>query len=424
MSKKRSRLQALRNRAEIVLSSVDSAPIINSLDVNELIHELKVYHTELELQLEDLQESYNQLEASQNQYATLFNNAPVGYIVIDSDAKILKSNLVASTMLGIQQSELKSQSLTNFITSDYQDSFHLHRRSALQTQQVQICEVQLNRSDGTIFYAQLRTHMSNSEIMVLHIAMIDLSAIKQTQDALELALSQEKQINQLRNRVIAVISHEFRTPLAAILSSVELLERYDERLTPEKKKQRYLTIRNMVWYLNDIVQDISVAQDLNNHVDRLKLQTFDVLTFIRQLIADIFDSTNMSQKIVLTTNENDNCEGRLDEHLLSRILINLISNALRYSDTDVICHLIFSDDFIRFTIEDHGIGISQEDQTHMYEVFYRGTTAQFTSGTGIGLFVVAQSIELHRGHIDCESVIGEGTKFTVELPRYLTIEAE
>lgn len=424
MSQKKSRLEELRHRAEIALSSMDSAPIINSLDVYELIHELKVYHTELELQLEDLQESYTQLETSQNQYASLFDNAPVGYVLIDSNTKILESNLAASTILGIEQSELKSKPLTNFITSDYQDTFHLHRRSALQTQQVQICEVQLNRGDGTIFYAQLRTHMPNSEVMTLHTAIIDISAIKQTQDALQAALAQEKQINFVRMRVMSVISHEFRTPLASILSSIEMLERYSDRLTDDRKKQKYLTVRNMVWYLNDIVQDVSNARYLINNTIQFKSQTFDVLSFSRQLVSDIFSDTKPNQKIVITNNENDNYEGQLDENLLRRILINLLGNAFKYSDTDVICDINFSEDEIIFTIEDHGIGISEDDQQQMYEAFYRGPVAQSTSGTGIGLFVVAQSIELHRGTIYCESVLGEGTKFTVMLPRYLTIETE
>lgn len=425
MSTKQSKLQQLRMRAEHALKTIGSTPDLPTYNVDELIHELHVYHTELELQIEDLQLAYRQVSTAQQRYASLFNNAPVGFVLTDSAGKILDANLTAAVMLSVERSSLKNRLLSDVITATYQDTYHLHRRAILNTLQPHDCEVQLHRKDGTIFHAHLRTYVHDGDSdPQLHTAITDISALKQTQEALQQAFNQEQQTNQLRMRVLSVVAHEFRTPLTVILTSVEMLERYGDRMPDEKKHERYATIRNLVWYLNDIVQDISMAQEFGADLPQLKLKTFNLLPILHQLIADVSVMAAKKQEIILYINGHDAGEMvTWDENLVRRILMDLLGNALKYSDTDVICSVESQKETIIFRIEDHGIGIPEEDQQYIYEAFYRGKNAELIHGTGIGLYVVSRTVEAHQGRIECQSIVGQGTTFIVELPRDASLVA-
>lgn len=390
-------------------------------NIDEVIHELNVYHVELEIQFEDLQQSYRALEMAQKRYASLFDFAPVGYIVTDRQGIVVNANLTMSSMLGIERESLEKRAFAEFITKDFQDIYHLCRRAVLQTRQAESCEVQLQRADGTIFHAHLNTDLPDQQAETLRTAVTNISTIKQAEEALRRALAHEKEINELRTRVLSVIAHEFRTPLTIILSAVETLEHYGDRLTDDKKKQRYQTIRNLVWYLNDTVQDTRSISTIDDQPS-LKLETFDVLSVIRQLIHDMGIMAKDDQPILLeVTSAQDTETVRWDQNLARRIIMNLLNNALIYSSEPVHCYVECQEEVIRLRVADQGIGISAEDQKHMYEAFYRGKNTDFAHGTGIGLFVVHRAVQAHAGTIHCESQLGKGTTFTVELPRQVSL---
>jgi PAS domain S-box-containing protein len=425
MNIKQDRLKRLRQRAEDALKSMSNSPDLTTDDIDELVHELHVYHAELELQLEDLQQAYWQMETSQQQYARLFNFAPIGYITTDHHGVVVDANLTAVTMLGLENATLKNASFTDMLTSDSQDTYHLHRRTVTRDLHVHSCDVQVQRRDGTIFHAQLSTHRANPDTDMLHTAIIDMSAIKQTQEILKQALKHEQQVNQLRSRVLSVITHEFRTPLASMLSAVELLDRYGERMTEDKKQKRYSTIRNMIWYLTNVVQEIGSVQEFDEGSPRLRTSTFALIPFTNQLIADmVMLNEQQQQQVVLHTNSHDEGETvTWDQNLLRRILMNLIGNALKYSDDDIEFNISINEETVSFKIEDSGTGISEDDQEHIYTAFYRGSNTESIPGTGIGLYVVDQAVAAHGGSINCASVVGKGTTFTITLPRHVDSSA-
>lgn len=418
MNNKHDQLAQLRNRAEAALKQVVVSPLTTPQNIDEVIHELQVYHVELELQLEDLQESYRVLDVIRQRYANLFDFAPVGYVVTDNQGIVLNANRTAGSMLRMERNLIERQPFANFITSDFQDHYHLCCRSVLNNRQAQNCEVQLHRSDGSIFHAQLDVETSNLDTGSLFISVTDISTIKQAEEALHRALEQEREINALRSRVLSIISHEFRTPLSIILAAVETLSHYADRLTPEEKEKRLKTIQNLIWYLNDMVQD---AQSVNEIGDppRLHLMTFDVLAFVHQLAQDIGFITTLGQKVLVAVHSTQETESvTWDANLSRRIIMNLLNNALKYSTKDVHCVVECEAEAITLRIQDHGIGITAEDQQHIFEPFYRGQNVEHKSGMGIGLFVVRQAVLAHGGSITCESKIDEGTTFIVKMPRH------
>jgi signal transduction histidine kinase len=281
-------------------------------------------------------------------------------------------------------------------------------------------DVKVHGADNTVFFARLTTQLHDDAERTLRTAVIDISATKRAQEALERALAQQQQVNKLQERVLSVIAHEFRTPLATIISSIELLDRYADRMPEEKKAQRRHQIRNLAWYLNDIVGDIHAVDASGSDLPSLKPITFDLLPYVKEIINDIAGLSEGEQQVVIEAEAIPlPYPVTWDQSLLRRILTNLLSNAKKYSDGMVTCKIDTLDESVRFQVIDHGIGIPSEDLPHIYEPFYRGKNGNFQRGTGIGLYVAERAVTVHGGTIDCETQADKGTTFTVVLPLHV-----
>ncbi|MBK8024230.1 MAG: PAS domain S-box protein [Chloroflexi bacterium] len=169
------RLTLLRQRAEAVLRRADDPSPIAPATFDEIMHELNVYHVELEMQFEELQQTYRSLEAAKQEYASLFDFAPVGYVVSDQKGIVLNANLTACRMLGVDRATLAGATLAEFVAVDSQDAYHLHRRAVLGTRQAQICEVSLRSNGSAVFPAQLTTDVSIDSKDTFRTAISDVS---------------------------------------------------------------------------------------------------------------------------------------------------------------------------------------------------------------------------------------------------------
>ncbi len=419
MSNLEHRLQRLRERAEHMLQHSDVRTEIKDVDISGLLHELDVYHAELELQLEELRYAYAELEDVQHLYQNLFDFVPIGYVVTDKRGFILNANQTLGKMLHLETKKLKTMSFAEFVIDSERDRFHIHHRAALNSCQQQECTIQLQQSNGTIFFARLITQLRQGNLPTLQTAIMDNSVIQHTQDALKRTIAQKNETNHLRDRVLTLISHNFRTPLSIILTSAEILDRHDGQITPEKKKQHYQKIISSALYLRNVMDDASIVSELITELPPLRLKTFDLLPFMHQLRDDIMMLSPQGQCIHLKIKSKMEQEFvTWDPNLFSRIIMNLVSNGFQYSETDVTCMVDCEDSIIRFQIIDQGIGIEEGDEEHIFEAFYRGKNAEFAPGTGIGLYVVELAVKAHRGAIRFKSVKNEGSTFTVELPSH------
>ncbi|MBK8024229.1 MAG: HAMP domain-containing histidine kinase [Chloroflexi bacterium] len=219
--------------------------------------------------------------------------------------------------------------------------------------------------------------------------------------------------------MLSVIAHEFRTPLTIIHASVETLDHYADRLTEEQKQQRYQTIRDIVWYLNDMVQEVSTV-GIDDISPVLTLTLLDALAFVRQLVEDL-GLIAESQPITMETIACEETEiVTWDKNLVRRILHNLLTKALKYSNKPVRFVLRCGADRISLQVSDQGPGLSDEDQQHLFEAFYRGkNSSELTHGAGLGLYVVQRAVQAMGGVLRVESVAAKGTNFIVELPRHV-----
>jgi signal transduction histidine kinase len=257
---------------------------------------------------------------------------------------------------------------------------------------------------------------SKGEVLGLEGFITDITERKQAEVEIYNALEKEKELGELKSRFVTTTSHEFRTPLSTILSSTEILERYNHKLSEDKKIQHLqriqATAKNMTYLLNDVLL-IGKAE-----AGKLELQPtpLELVQFCRDLVEEIQIST-LTHTIVFCS--EDKCTTTyVDEKLLRHILSNLLSNAIKYSPQGGLVHfdLVCQQEEVIFRVQDQGIGIPSDDQVKLFDSFHRASNVGTISGTGLGLAIVKKSVDLHGGSIAVKSEVGVGTTFIVTIP--------
>jgi signal transduction histidine kinase len=239
----------------------------------------------------------------------------------------------------------------------------------------------------------------------------------QLAQALE-ALETEKQLNVLKSQLVTTVSHEYRTPLAAILAAASTLKLHSDQL-PETKQQQFLQmIETKARQMAQLVEDLLVLETFESGKINFLPLPFELLQFISELIEEQRQAA--SQHHDLSFKITGNTKGFLgDQKLLRLILINLLSNAIKYSVEGgaIEVHLIGTETQIELQIRDQGIGIPIAEQAQVFQSFNRGSNVGNVPGTGLGLAVVKACVDLHGGKIRLKSQPGQGTEFTVYLPK-------
>ena len=237
------------------------------------------------------------------------------------------------------------------------------------------------------------------------------------EEELRHALAKEKELGDLKSNIISVVSHEYRTPLATILSSLELLEHYSHKWSQEKRQLHFHRIQSSVHHLTQLVSDVLVISKAEAGKLEFCPSPLDLVALCQELIEEL----QLTAKTGYSINFSTQGSGRvacLDEKLLRQFLTNLLSNAIKYSPqgVDIQFDLIWEADTVTFQIRDRGIGIPKEDQAQLFDAFYRSSNVGTIAGTGLGLAIVKRCVDLHKGQIAVESEEGVGTTFTITLP--------
>lgn len=238
------------------------------------------------------------------------------------------------------------------------------------------------------------------------------------EEALRL-LARERELRELKSDFVSLVSHEFRTPLEIIMSSTDNLQRYHERLTPEKRDELLATINKSVRRMAGMMEEALVLGRLETDGIKFSPTNFDFAVFCRRVCDEIESATGKSGAIRLRLDPAaDQAVG--DESVLRHIFTNLLSNALKYSPAgetvDFSVERVGQTAAVR--ISDRGCGIPEADQKRLFQAFHRGSNVRQIPGTGLGLLIVRRCVDLHRGEIAFESVEGRGTTFTVRLPLF------
>ncbi|MCE2894991.1 MAG: PAS domain-containing sensor histidine kinase [Flammeovirgaceae bacterium] len=418
--------------------------------VLQFAEQTKRLNAELEKKIEDrtkmLKETLEALENTQqettkalNFQKAILNHAGACIIATDTHGVVQLFNSTAEEYLGYSKSEVIDQ--VNVV------QFHLAseiqaKAAAFSREIGKIVTPDFNvlsaksmddlpnehewtyvRKDGTTFTVSLNVttlrDAQNSISGFLGVA-VDISEIKKYQNSLQVALEKEKQLGDLKSRFVTMASHEFRTPLSTILSSVSLIDKYTSVEDLEKREKHVKRIKSAVGNMKDILEDFLSLGKMEEGKIQLNpelLTPAELRDELEAVIQEMQRLTKPSQQITHTFTVTEDCN--VDRKMLRHIMTNLISNAIKFSpegsSVDVSCENKKNE--LAFTIQDTGIGISEADQKHLFERFFRAENASNIQGTGLGLHIISRYLDLVNGHIELASKLNKGSTFIVHIPQ-------
>jgi PAS domain S-box-containing protein len=359
---------------------------------------------------------------------TLINSLPVAIYVKDTESRFLVANEAISLIMGGSVHEIIGKTDFEFYSKELAAQYYADERAIIESGQPlhNKEEIIVDAANNRRWFLTTKVPFFDNQGTVKGIIGIgqDITERRQMEEALrerdrlQLALEKEKEINTIKNNMMRTISHEFRTPLAIILSASSLLTRYGERLEAEERQKRLASIEEQVHKLDQMVEEIvstmrGVFSDFTFQAKRVDLE------LLGQLAVNELHST-----IGIKHNMTFECEGQLqrvliDERLIKRILVNLLSNAIKYSPEGRLIRLRMAEEQENICIQviDQGIGISAEDQKRLFDPFFRASNATEITGIGLGLSIVRDCVVLHQGTITVDSELNKGTTFTISLPK-------
>ncbi|MFN8436633.1 MAG: PAS domain-containing sensor histidine kinase [Cytophagales bacterium] len=347
----------------------------------------------------------------------IINTAVDGIITIDNRGLIESINPAVTKLFGYSKQELIGKNISILMPEPDRSRHDMYMDKYEKTHKANIIgkgrEVLGKRKDGSTFPFLL----SISEIVIkdkkIFTGIIhDISELREVKDALQ----KEKQLNELKSRFVTMASHEFRTPLSAILSSASLISKYISLEDNEKRIKHINRIKSSVATLTNILNDFLSISRLEEGMVQVNPSDFD----IEELSSEIMDELNSYLKDgqQIKYQHVGNKDLNLDKNIIKNIIINLISNASKYSSEgkEIIFNTEISENILNIYVKDKGIGIPDDDKPFLFNRFFRAHNAGNIQGTGLGLNIVKKYIDLLNGTISYKSELNEGTEFYISIP--------
>lgn len=404
----------------------------------------------------------------QNLLDILLSAVSEGVIIVDQDQKIVKANESVEKIFGYGKNELLNKPLNILIPPNYRKSHKAHFSSFINQNGFRHMGQGGNffgvRKDGSIFPLEIGLNnfsLSQNNFVMALIAditlrkqqelesqklneQLELEVSKRTKDfekaisdlkklniklekenkkrieaekEAKLALKKEKELNDLKTKFLSLVSHEFKTPLSAILTSAILLNKYGLTEQQPKRDKHIKTITEEVHYLNNILNDFLSVEKLDKGQYKYKFNEFKLSKVVNEVIYNANMLLKEGQLINYPKNIDDLSIFQ-DEKVLELALTNVMNNAIKYSPENSTISIDVSQDIQKtsFKIKDQGIGIPKHDQKNIFKRYFRAENALFTEGTGIGLNIVRGHLENLKGNITFKSKEKLGSTFIINVP--------
>ncbi len=396
---------------QIKISRINNA---NSFKVSMLVQDISVRKS-VEKEVERLKDFYE----------LLLNNLPIDVVVFSKDQKYLYINHKAVSDKSRRDWLIGKNDFDYAERYGLPDVYVLGRRAmfnkVLETKQILEFEEEYptKLEDGSSKWVlRFFTPILNTENEIDHILGFGLEISERKKAELDTLtnLDRQKELNELKNKFVSTISHEFRTPLATIRSSMDLMEIFlDKKEVQIPKIKEFIgVVNNEIQILTSLLNDVLL---MGRHEARQtpfhpKLNQVDLT--IQNVISQNFRFITNREIKVENTSKLKKIE--FDEKLISHVFSNIISNAVKYSEQDVFIRINQDSNQTIVSIKDSGIGIPEEDLNRLFNSFFRASNSKNFQGTGLGLVIVKNFIEMHGGSIEIKSKEGFGTEFIIKLP--------
>jgi len=355
------------------------------------------------------------LQNTKDQLQAILDYSTASIFMKDLQDRVLLMNRAAETRFGVSTNTGIGKSEAELFQNGSSDQYQL-QDEAIRTTGLPMSYEESFR--GHIYWiTKFPIFDHQGRIYAIGSTATDISDHKRYEESLERALRHEKELGELKSRFVSIASHEFRTPLAAILATAETLTFYRDRMNPDQINTRLNKIRQQVMHMKDILEDVLQHERINAGRVEFKPAQGDLDKLCQDIIEE-FDSQPAYQGRIIYACTTAPVATQFDERLMRQVISNLISNGLKYSTDGKAIRVELTHDSSGLTLKvvDEGIGIPESDLKHLFEPFHRATNVGTIPGTGLGLSISRQAVELHGGRIQTESQTGKGTTFTVVLP--------
>ncbi|MBF2089111.1 MAG: PAS domain-containing protein [Synechococcales cyanobacterium K44_A2020_017] len=360
------------------------------------------------------------LRQSEEQYRTLAKNFPNGAVLLfDPHLRYTIADGTGLELMNLSKASIEGKTLWDVFPTAIAEQLEPHYRRALAGESSSL-EISLRDRIYLVQVTPLKD--SQGDCFAGMVTTQDITKYKRVEQEIRNALEKEKQLNELKSRFISMASHEFRTPLATILGSSEILRHFGNKCSEEKRLKHYERIQTGVEQMTRLLDDVLLIGRAEAGRVPFQPTPIDLVPFCENLSEELQISTGYKRNVVIQTQFLPDAIASLvieaDEQLLRQVLTNLLSNAIKYSHPGGVVDFSIMLDVrsVVFSIADQGIGIPDADQARLFEQFHRAGNVGTTQGTGLGLSIVKKSVELHGGTITLVSHVNQGTTCTVTLP--------
>ncbi len=366
--------------------------------------------------LTQLRESQIQLRNSEVTLKAIINATDDLILLVGSDHKIITVNKSAAKISRFPMDFILGKTVHDLYNEKVAD----HRTNLLlkviNTKKRQKSE---EYYQGSYYEVTLYPVLDEDDKDISQIVIIirDITSLKQAEIETKKLLEKEKELSELKSNVLSTVSHEFRTPLSIILSNVQQLKKYRKVLKPEELNKKTIMIENSIKHMNYMLSNISVLDKSDRELLRFDPIEVNIRILIQDLVQEVKLLYNNSDRIEVDF--KDEIEKIIvDETLIRHILINLLTNAMKYScgESKVELTASLQNTNLLIKIQDYGIGIKKSELNNIWEPFYRGSNVSNIKGTGLGATIVKKCVELHGGSIIINSKKNEGTLIELSLP--------
>jgi PAS domain S-box-containing protein len=423
-------------------NAIENIFILNQLEINKSTLEQKIATRTL-----DLAQSRRELKA-------IFDSVLTGVMVYDMKiSKIVRVNPVACNIIGLDDSEIVGRSVFDFLQLvDYEqinenpenkcsNSYNsvlisgngsevnilrnttklrinnrvLITESFLDITKIKEAEIALTKTNEIL---ELKVQERTEDLqLIVHQLKQEISDREFAENELRIMLEQQKELSDLKTLFVSMVSHEFRTPLTIIKSSAQMVSKFKQKLSDNEKENYLERIQKSVDNLTELIENVVfMGKNDNNKID-YNFKDFDMHKLINDVIKNFKNDGNDDRNFIIEYHTNQR-NIYTDKKLLQMVLNNLISNAIKYSsiDKNIIIVVSMQEKNLSISVQDFGIGIPENEQKNIFELFYRAENATEFAGSGIGLAVVHESMLKLGGEIEMSSKLGYGSEFKIFLP--------
>jgi PAS domain S-box-containing protein len=374
------------------------------------------------MDISEIKRSKQALQESEERFRLLAENSSDLICLQEADGRLLYASPAAAALLGYTPGELLAQSLIGLSPPDEQAKLSaLCREHIAQPVGASVAiEHQARHRAGEYIWLDTSfsvtvNHRSGSRQLIS--VSRNVTQRKLAETALLNALAKERELGELKSRFVAMTSHEFRTPLAAILANAETLLHYRSRLDAQQIDLRLSRICGQVDHLSQMIDEILSLTKVQSGRMTAALEPLDLGQFCARIVEEYRGRADVKHTIRFTRADAP-LTVEADAKLLRTVITNLITNAIKYSPdgTDICVAVVQRSAEAILRVTDGGIGIPEKDQERLFQAFHRASNVGSLAGTGLGLSIAKEFLELMGGAISFESQVGAGTTFEIALP--------